>query len=119
MLLLGLIQDDEYKLALYSSKASIGPSTDEYTPKGEVTGQGYKPGGVKLTNCRVHEDEDSACMSWDSPTIPNASITAGGFMIYNVSRGNTAVFIGSWNADYTSTNGPFKVNLADGQVVFS
>lgn len=119
LLLLELIQSDVHKLALYTSKADLGPNTDKYTTKGEASGQGYKAGGIELKNCSVHLDDDYACISWDSPTFPNATITAAGFMIYNASRGSVPIFIGAWDAEYTSTNGPFRVNLADGQIVFS
>lgn len=119
MLLLEQIKGDTFKLALYAGKADIGPDTESYTAIGEITGLGYKAGGIALQNCRVHEMDGDACISWDSPTWPNATITASGFMIYDASRKNAAVFVGSWGAEYTSTNGPFRVNLADGQVIFS
>lgn len=106
------------KLALYTSQASIGPDTRAYTPDGEVRGQGYKAGGILLKNCRVWEDRGSACLTWDSPTFPNASITAAGFMIYCADTGE-AIFVGAYGAEYTSSNGPFTANLAADTIVFS
>lgn len=49
----------------------------------------------------------------------NATITAGGFMIYNAFEDNSVLFVGSWGANYSSTNGPFTVNIADDQITFS
>ena len=119
LIFLSAVMHDKCKLALYTSQADIGPETKVYTPEGEVRGQGYKPGGVELTGCRVWEDRGAACLTWNSPTLPNASITAGGFMIYDASKGNKAIFVGSYSAEFTSSNGPFVANLAADTIVFS
>jgi len=118
LLFLKSVINDSCKLALYKADADIGPHTMAYTPDGEVSGAGYKAGGVKLTNCCVESDTDgSAFISWDNAEWPKASITAAGYMVYDTSKNNTALFVGSWGADYTSTNGPFVVNIPEKQVV--
>ena len=119
LLFLSTVLNDKCKLALYTSQARIGPETAAYTPDGEVRGHGYKPGGVELKGCRVWEDRGSACLTWDSPTLPNASITAAGFMIYNTSKDNTVLFVGSYGQEFTSSNGPFTANLAADTIIFS
>ena len=117
LLFLKSVINDSCKLALYTSNASLGPDTAVYTSVGEVTGAGYKAGGVKLNNCCASLDSDgSAFISWDKAEWPKASITAAGYMIYDTSKNNTALFIGSWGADYTSTNGPFIVNIPEKQI---
>jgi hypothetical protein len=46
--LLGVHQPtDTYKLALYSSRATIGPELATYTENGEISGQGYQRGGYE------------------------------------------------------------------------
>jgi hypothetical protein len=119
MVFLQAVLNDNCKLALYSGSANIGPDTPTYTPNGEVTGLGYKAGGMALKNCRVWEDRGSTMLTWDSPTWNNATISAGGFMIYDASKGNTALFVGSWGGEYRSTYGPFTVNLAPDQITFA
>jgi hypothetical protein len=119
LIFLSAVLNDQCKLALYTSQASIGPDTKVYTPEGECKGQGYKAGGVPLKGCRVWEDRGSACLTWDSPTLPNASITAAGFAIYDASKGNKVLFVGAYGAEYTSSNGPFTANLANDCIVFS
>ena len=116
MLMLQLLSNEQFKVALYTGVADIGPDTAAYTTAGEVAGKGYKPGGIALKNPRVWEDRGAACLTWDSPTIPVASISANGFLIYIPARGNKAVFAGAWNATFTSTEGPFTVNLAADQI---
>lgn len=119
LLFLSAVLTDQCYVALYTSQADIGPETKTYTPEGEVRGMGYKAGGVPLKDCRVWEDRGSACLTWASPTLPNASITAAGFMIYDRARGNKALFVGAYGAEYTSSNGPFTINLAADTIVFS
>jgi hypothetical protein len=116
MLLLDYLAKESLKLALYTGVADIGPETTAYTTAGEVVGRGYKPGGVPLKGGRVWEDRGSACLTWDSPVIPVSTISANGFMIYCPNRGNKAIFVGSWNATYTSTEGPFTVNISADQI---
>jgi len=55
---------DTFKGALYLASATMDASTTAYTTTGEVTGAGYSPGGVTVTNA-------------NPPTATNASATAG------------------------------------------
>lgn len=118
LLFLKSIINDSCKLALYTADARLGPETTLYTSVGEVTGAGYKAGGIKLHSCCVENDTDgSAFISWSNAEWPRASITAAGYMIYDTSKNNTALFVGGWGADYTSTNGPFVVNIPEKQIL--
>jgi len=115
---LNTIANSDCRLALYTGDAGIGPNTKRYTTVGEVTGKGYTAGGVKLKNGRAWANGDAACVTWDDAVWPNATITAGGFMIYDASNDDTAIFVGGWGANYSSTNGPFTVVVAEDQITF-
>lgn len=114
--MLELMSKEQYKIALYEGTADVGPGTLTYTSVGEVVGKGYKPGGLALKNARAWEDRGSACLTWDSPMIPVSTISANGFLIYIPNRANRAVFVGAWNATFTSTEGPFTVNISADQI---
>ena len=117
-LFLKTVATDSCKIALYGADAELGVSTRAYTPEGEVSGYGYKAGGLKLSDCAVVEEDDgSVYLTWCDVEWPKASITAAGYMIYDASRNNTALFVGSWGAEYTSTNGPFRVPIPDKQIL--
>lgn len=116
VLLLQMLAKQEVKVALYTMDANLGPETQTYTPKGECVGKGYKPGGVLLKNARVWVDRGAACLTWDSPILPVSTISAGGFMIYAPALGNKAVFVGAYNAVYTSTEGPFTISISADQI---
>lgn len=112
------VANSDCRLALYTGDASIGTNTKRYTTVGEVVGKGYTPGGIKMKNGRAWSRGAAACVTWDDVVWPNATITAGGFMIYDAANNDTALFVGGWGANYSSTNGPFTVVVAEDQITF-
>lgn len=109
--------NDRYMVALYTGLADIGPQTTHYTTDGEVRGKGYKPGGVPLKGVRAWVDREAGCWTAESPTIPNATIRARGFLIYNASKSNRAIGVVDWGGEYASTEGPFTIRIAADQFV--
>lgn len=103
---------DQYKVAFYTAQADLGPDTVAYTSAGEVQGKGYRQGGLALKNPRTWVDRGAGCMTFDSLTIPVATLTVRGFAIFNASKGNKVIFVGDFGAEYTSTEGPFTFNVA-------
>ena len=116
VVLLQMLAKQEARVALYTLEADLGPETQTYTSKGECVGKGYKKGGVPLKNARVWIDRDSACLTWDSPVLPVSTLSAGGFLIYVPAVGNKAIFVGAYNAVYTSTEGPFTISISADQI---
>lgn len=110
--------EDEYKLVLYTSKADLDEETTRYVTQGEVSGKGYRVGGVPLKNPKVWIDRGAGCLTFDSVTLPTATITARGYAIINASKDNKIICIIDWGAEYTSTEGPFHVRIAADQIVF-
>lgn len=117
--MLELLAKQDFKLALYSINAELDCYTAEYTPTNEARGKGYKAGGLDLENPRVWVEDEQAYLTWDSPVIPVSTLSANGFMIYCPTMDNRSIFIGSWNATYTSTEGPFTINISPEQVCLS
>lgn len=104
---------DTFKLALYTSSASLGEGTTAYTTSNEVASTGnYTAGGNTLTvNVTPTSSGNVAYVSFANTTWANATITAAGALIYNNSKSNSAVAILSFGGDKTSTNGTFAVNF--------
>lgn len=103
-------ESDDYYIALYTNDADLSPQTETYVAVGEVQGQGYKPGGVKLYGFTVSGDT-AACLDFDNVTIPNATIAADGALIYNKSAGGKAVAVVRFAGRITSTNAPFDIEM--------
>ena len=101
---------DTYKIALYvSSGASLGAATTAYTVTSEVTGTGYSAGGTTLTGFSVTTDSTTAILDFTTdPSWSGSTITADCFMIYNSTRSNKAVYIGTFGST-SSNNGTFTV----------
>ena len=97
---------DDYRIALYSASAKIGPTTKAYTTDGEVKGIGYTAGGVALKGHRTGIIGKNAFITFDDVVLKSATFSAAGAMIYNASKGNAALIvlnIGSEKHVYNST----------------
>ena len=100
-----------YKLALYTSAATLSNSTAAYTTVGEVTStaSNYTAGGNTLSvSTSPTSTGNVAFMSFANSSWTNANITANGALIYN-STANTAVAVLAFGGDKTATNGTFTV----------
>lgn len=104
--------DDVYKIALYTSSATLNKSTTEYTTLNEVVGPGYTAGGVVLAGLTVALDTDTAILDWSTdPIWPASSITARGALIYNSSKSNKSVAVVNFASDINTSSGTFTVVL--------
>ena len=94
-----------YKIALYTSFATIGPNTLAYTTDNEITGSGYTAGGKTLTVIPPASDDQAqtAYISFANVTWSPASFTTAGALIYNATTG-AAVAVLSFGSDKTATN---------------
>ena len=106
------LSTDTYKIALYTSSATLDASTTAYTTTGEVVGTGYTAGGATLSGFNVTTSGTTAILDWTTdPSWANATITARGALIYNASKSNKALCVLDFTSDKTSTDGTFAVTL--------
>jgi hypothetical protein len=102
-----------FKIALYTSTATLGESTTVYSATNEVPSTGnYTAGGNTLTvNVVPTSSGNVAYVSFANTSWANATITANGALIYNNSAANAAVAVLAFGGDKTSTNGTFAINF--------
>lgn len=106
---------DTFKIALYTSSASLDAATTAYTTSGECVNTGYTAGGNTLTNVNPTSTGTTAFTDFNDTTWTSSSITARGAMIYNstptagLGYTNPSVAILDFGADKTSTNGDFTI----------
>ena len=106
--------NDNYKIALFSASANLGPETTDYTGQpGEVKGAGYVKGGQQLRGRTSGISGKTAYMTFANPRWSAASFTARGALIYNASKNDRAVAVIDFGEDHTCTNGEFAVSLPD------
>ena len=105
---------DVFKLALYTSSATLSAATTAYTTSDEVSSSGtnYTAGGLTLTISQVPTSSGTtAFIDFDDLTFPSATITANGALIYNATQSNKAVAVLAFGGDKTSTAGNFTIQF--------
>jgi hypothetical protein len=103
---------DVYKIALYTSAATLDATTAAYSATNEVAGTGYSAGGATLSGFTVGSSGATSWIDWTSdPEWTTSTITARGALIYNSTRSNKAVAILDFGSDKSSTAGTFRVVL--------
>jgi hypothetical protein len=98
-----------FKLALYTSSATLGATTTAFTTTGEASGTNYTSGGADLTNVNPTSSGTTAFTDFADLTFGTATITARGCMIYNSSATNASVATIDFGGDKTSTAGDFTI----------
>jgi hypothetical protein len=102
-----------FKLALYTSSATLNENTTAYSATNEVASTGnYSAGGNTLSvSVTPTNTGNVAFISFSNTSWANATITANGALIYNSNLSNAAVCVLAFGGDKTSTNGTFAVNF--------
>lgn len=103
-----------FKLALFTSSATLDASTTAYSTTNEVSGAGYTAGGNPLTvvGGAVSTSGTTAFVDFADTQWASASFTARGAVIYNSSVvGNPAVAVLDFGSDKTASDGTFEVTF--------
>ena len=100
-----------FKLALYTSSASLGASTTAYTTSNEVSGTGYTAAGAALTSVTPTTSGTTAFCDFSDLTFSSSTITANGALIYNDTQSDKAVCTLAFGGDKTSTSGDFTISF--------
>ena len=98
-----------FKIALYTSSATLGASTTAYSATNEVTGTNYTAGGETLTSVSPTTSGTTAYVDFADVTWANSTITANGALIYNANSSNAAVITLAFGSDKSSSNGDFVI----------
>ena len=108
-----------FKLALYTSSATINKSTTAYSATNEITntsGSAYSAGGIALTNITPVLDSDTAICDFSNVSWSSASFTANGCLIYDDSTvsgmtTDAACVTIAFGGDKTVTSGTFTIEF--------
>ena len=97
---------NDFKLALYTSSASLGAATTAYTTSNEASGTNYTAKGASLTRVDPSTSGTTALTDFADLTFSSATVTANGALIFNdTASGDPAVCVLAFGGDKTSTNG--------------
>jgi len=102
---------NSFKLALYTSSASLGATTTAYTSSNEASGTNYTATGAALTNVTPVSSGTTAIADFADLTFSNVTITARGCLIYNDTNSDKSVAVLDFGGDKTSTAGDFTIQF--------
>lgn len=107
---------DVFKIALYSSAATLDATTTAYTSSNEVANSGtYAAGGGTLTNISPTTSGTTAFADFDDISFTSATINARGALIYNSTPTHTytnpSVVVLDFGGDKISTSGTFTIQF--------
>ena len=99
-----------FKIALYTSSATLSAATTAYSATNEVSGTNYTAAGNTLTRVDPATSGTTAYTDFADTTWSSSTITANGAVIYNdTASGDPSVIVLAFGADKTSTAGDFTI----------
>lgn len=106
---------DVFKLAMYTSSATLNSTTTVYTTTNEVAASGtYAAGGGSLVNGGTSIASGVAILDYADLSFTGVSITARGALIYNTSSAvtsNAAVAVLDFGSDKSVSGGTFTIQF--------
>ena len=100
---------NSFKLALYTSSATLGATTTAFATTGQSSGTNYTSGGSALTNIAPTSSGTTGFCDFSDLTFGTATVTARGCMIYNDTNSDKSVATIDFGGDKTSTAGDFTI----------
>ena len=105
---------NSFKLAMYTSSASMGASTTAYSTSNEISntsGSAYTAGGKALTSVTPVLDGSTAVCDFADISFTSASFTANGCLICNDTQSDKAVCVVAFGGDKTVSSGTFTIQF--------
>ena len=100
------------KLALYTSSATLGPTTTAFSTPNESSGTNYTSGGATISNVAVSLSGTVAFVDFDDVSFSSATISdAAGALIYNSSASNRAIAVLDFGGTKSVSSGTLTVTL--------
>ena len=104
-----------FKIALFTSDASLGAGTTAYGTSNEISntsGSAYSAGGATLTSVTPALSGSTAVCDFADVSFTSASFTANGALIFNdTASGDPAVCAIAFGSDKTVTSGTFTIQF--------
>ena len=100
------------KLALYTSSATLRPTTTAFSTTNESSGTNYTSGGATISNVAVSLSGTVAFVDFDDVSFSSATISdAAGALIYNSSASNRAIAVLDFGGTKSVSSGTLTVTL--------
>ena len=103
-----------FKLAMYTSSASLGAGTTAYSSSNEISntsGSAYSAGGKTIVSVTPVLDGTVAVCDFADISFTSASFTANGCLIYDDTQADKAVCVVAFGGDKTVSSGTFTIQF--------
>jgi hypothetical protein len=101
-----------FKLALFTSSATLDATTTAYSTTNEVSGTGYTAGGNTLTiAANPASSGTTAFLDFADTTFASSSITARGALIYKSGGGDPAIAVIDFGEDKQTSSADFVIQF--------
>ena len=108
----GATTPDTFKIALFTSSATLDATTTAYSTTNEVPSTGnYTAGGNTLTTVAPTSSGTTAFLDFNDTTWATSTITANGALIYNSTQSNRAAAVLAFGSDKSSSGGNFTIQF--------
>ena len=99
-----------FKIALYTSSATLSAATTAYSATNEVSGTNYTAAGNTLTRIDPSSSGTTGFTDFADTTWSSSTITARGAVIYNdTASGDPSVLVLNFGSDKASSSGDFTI----------
>ena len=99
-----------FKIALYTSSATLSAATTAYSATNEVSGTNYTAAGNTLTRVDPSSSGTTGFTDFADTTWSSSTITARGAVIYNdTASGDPSVLVLNFGSDKASSSGDFTI----------
>lgn len=105
------LDTDTFKMALYTSSATLDATTTAYSVTNEISGTGYSAGGATMAGATIATSGTTAYVDFNDVQWTSSTFTANGALIYNSSNANKAVAVIAFGGDQTVSSGTFTVTM--------
>ena len=101
-----------FKVALYTSSATLGAATTAYSTTNEVRGTGYTAGGNTLSiAANPTSSGTTAFLDFSDVTWSSSSITARAALIYKSGGGDPAIAVIDFGGDKQTSSADFVIQF--------
>ena len=101
-----------FKLALFTSSATLDATTTAYSTTNEVSGTGYTAGGNTLTiAANPASSGTTAFLDFADTTFASSAITARGALIYKSGGGDPAIAVIDFGEDKQTSSADFVIQF--------
>ena len=104
-----------FKIALFTSDATLDETTTAYSTANEVSGTGYDAGGKTLT-ATTSSSGATAFVDFGDVSWASSTITARGALIYKSGGTNPAIAVLDFGSNKSSSNSTFPITFPTADV---